>query len=231
MSCRSVSRRSRFDGQSTVFTPARSGLTGRPPRRCCEDSARHRRPIPEQAKIQSLTRRELEVVALIGIGLKNEALAARLSISQATVRNHLTSILLQSSIWPTGSNWRFTRAEHGLVDEHDGGWPRAAGHERASRDRGSARSAVASIALGRCSGRFRRASASQALTFAHLCRLRIAAAHPRDSGSRSRSTNEWLHLDRGVVEVTPGRWHRGADAVWLRMLREPRSYVKERCAE
>ena len=74
---------------------------------------------PEQAKIQSLTRRELEVVALIGIGLKNEALAARLSISQATVRNHLTSILAKLDL-ADRFELAFYAAEHGLVDEHDG---------------------------------------------------------------------------------------------------------------
>jgi len=48
---------------------------------------------PEDLKIQSLTRREREIVSLVGEGLRNGAIAERLFISEATVRNHLTSIL------------------------------------------------------------------------------------------------------------------------------------------
>ncbi len=48
---------------------------------------------PEVLKIESLTRREREIVALVGEGLRNAAIAERLFISEATVRNHLTSIL------------------------------------------------------------------------------------------------------------------------------------------
>ena len=50
------------------------------------------KPHPEAAKIASLTERELEVIVLIGEGRKNKQIAARLFISEATVRHHLTSI-------------------------------------------------------------------------------------------------------------------------------------------
>src|SRR6059036_629212 len=50
------------------------------------------KPHPEAAKIASLTERELEVITLIGEGRKNKQIAARLFISVATVRHHLTSI-------------------------------------------------------------------------------------------------------------------------------------------
>ncbi len=40
----------------------------------------------------SLTRREIEVVSMIGKGLKSKIIAERLSISEATVRHHLSSI-------------------------------------------------------------------------------------------------------------------------------------------
>jgi DNA-binding NarL/FixJ family response regulator len=44
-------------------------------------------------QIASLTRREREVVGLVADGLSNRAIADRLFISEATVRNHVTSIL------------------------------------------------------------------------------------------------------------------------------------------
>jgi DNA-binding NarL/FixJ family response regulator len=47
---------------------------------------------PEAVKIATLTDRERDVVALIGEGLKNKHIAERLSISETTVRHHLTSI-------------------------------------------------------------------------------------------------------------------------------------------
>lgn len=48
---------------------------------------------PEQARIETLTVREREIVAKVGEGLKNSVIAQQLFISEATVRNHLTSIL------------------------------------------------------------------------------------------------------------------------------------------
>jgi two-component system, NarL family, nitrate/nitrite response regulator NarL len=51
------------------------------------------RPDPQAKKIKSLTGREREVVGLVCEGLKNKQIADRLFISEATVRNHLTSIL------------------------------------------------------------------------------------------------------------------------------------------
>lgn len=45
-----------------------------------------------QSDTDSLTARELEVVKMIGEGLKNKSIAERLSISEATVRHHLSSI-------------------------------------------------------------------------------------------------------------------------------------------
>jgi two-component system, NarL family, nitrate/nitrite response regulator NarL len=60
-------------------------------------NSRARRAIsPEQsaeaARIATLTKRELEVIRLVGGGLRNKDLAEHLSISDATVRHHLTSI-------------------------------------------------------------------------------------------------------------------------------------------
>lgn len=44
-------------------------------------------------KLESLTRREWDIVMLVAEGLKNKQIAERLFISGATVRNHVTSIL------------------------------------------------------------------------------------------------------------------------------------------
>jgi DNA-binding NarL/FixJ family response regulator len=47
---------------------------------------------PQAAKIALLSDREREVIGLIGKGLKNKEIAARLSITETTVRHHLSSI-------------------------------------------------------------------------------------------------------------------------------------------
>ena len=47
---------------------------------------------PEAAKIESLTDREREVIALIGEGLKNKQVGERLFISETTVTHHLSSV-------------------------------------------------------------------------------------------------------------------------------------------
>ena len=51
-----------------------------------------RKADPEADKIATLTKREREIISLIGEGLKNKQIADRLFISEGTVRNHLTSI-------------------------------------------------------------------------------------------------------------------------------------------
>jgi two-component system, NarL family, nitrate/nitrite response regulator NarL len=51
-----------------------------------------RRDDPEAARIAQLSARELEVTALIGEGLCNKKIGERLSITETTVRHHLTSI-------------------------------------------------------------------------------------------------------------------------------------------
>lgn len=52
-----------------------------------------RRADPDARRISSLTDREREIVGLVSEGLKNKQIADMLFISEATVRNHLTSIL------------------------------------------------------------------------------------------------------------------------------------------
>jgi DNA-binding NarL/FixJ family response regulator len=59
-------------------------------RRCVENV--------ESAKIGTLSRREREIVTLVCEGLKNGAIAERLFVSEATIRNHLTSILAKLGV-------------------------------------------------------------------------------------------------------------------------------------
>ena len=47
----------------------------------------------EQKMIAQLSNRERDIIMLIGEGLKNKQIAARLFISETTVRHHITSIL------------------------------------------------------------------------------------------------------------------------------------------
>lgn len=57
------------------------------------NASQNRKEDPEAEKIRSLTSREREIVGLVCEGLKNRQIGDRLFISEATVRNHLTSIL------------------------------------------------------------------------------------------------------------------------------------------
>jgi two-component system, NarL family, nitrate/nitrite response regulator NarL len=82
----------------------------------------------DAAKIATLTKREREIIGLVGEGLKNAAIAQRLFISEATARNHLTSILDKLDLTD-----RFELAvyafKHGLVQ-----YPDAHRHTRAPRN-------------------------------------------------------------------------------------------------
>ena len=72
-----------FDGHVWLDASIISGLVADEPSQ----------PDPESEKLAALTTREREIVTLVCEGLKNKDIANRLSISEATVRNHLTSIL------------------------------------------------------------------------------------------------------------------------------------------
>ena len=52
-------------------------------------------PIPV---VESLTRRELEIVESVGLGLRNKEIAHRLNISEATVKSHLNAIFRRLKI-------------------------------------------------------------------------------------------------------------------------------------
>ncbi|MFO1303111.1 MAG: response regulator transcription factor [Burkholderiales bacterium] len=57
-----------------------------------------RRTDADRARIATLTPRERDVVNLVGEGLANKAIAERLSISDNTVRHHLTSIFAKLGV-------------------------------------------------------------------------------------------------------------------------------------
>jgi DNA-binding NarL/FixJ family response regulator len=51
-----------------------------------------------RARIESLTRRERDVVRLVAEGLKNKQIAERLAVADVTVRHHLTSIFAKLEV-------------------------------------------------------------------------------------------------------------------------------------
>lgn len=64
-----------------------------------EITAKEQKPAsPEAARIATLTEREREVIALVGEGLKNRQISERLSITETTVRHHLTSIFAKLGV-------------------------------------------------------------------------------------------------------------------------------------
>ena len=67
----------------------------------------------EDPAFESLTAREREVLALITEGLGNAQIAERLSISEKTVRNHVSNIFDKLGVW--------TRAQ-AMVFAHDRGF-------------------------------------------------------------------------------------------------------------
>jgi len=44
------------------------------------------------SRVHDLTKREIEIIRLVGFGSTNKAIAGTLTISEATVRHHLSSI-------------------------------------------------------------------------------------------------------------------------------------------
>lgn len=55
-------------------------------------------PPPKRDTEQKLTRRERQIIELVGLGLKNRKIGERLFISETTVRHHLTSIFSKLSV-------------------------------------------------------------------------------------------------------------------------------------
>ena len=63
-----------------------------------QEMTEEKQPDPDQEKIASLTEREREVVTLVGEGLKNKQIAAKLFISETTVTHHLSSVFSKLAV-------------------------------------------------------------------------------------------------------------------------------------
>jgi DNA-binding NarL/FixJ family response regulator len=73
----------------------------------------------ELRRIKALTAREREVIALLGKGIKNREIAEQLSISEATVRHHLTSVFSKLGVTDRFELVIFAY-RHGLAQMPDG---------------------------------------------------------------------------------------------------------------
>jgi len=60
--------------------------------RVLQEISEEKQSNPDREKIDTLTERERQVVGLVGEGLKNKQIAARLFISETTVTHHLSSV-------------------------------------------------------------------------------------------------------------------------------------------
>jgi DNA-binding NarL/FixJ family response regulator len=74
----------------------------------------------EMVKINSLTKRERDIITLVAQGLKNKQTASRLAISDITVRHHLTSIFSKLDLTDRFELIIYAY-KHGLCDLPDSG--------------------------------------------------------------------------------------------------------------
>jgi len=83
-------------------------------------AAAQARPAPEKPKADQtgLTERELEVVGLIAAGMNNRAIAARLVVSEKTVKSHVGNILNKLNL-EDRTQIAIYALRHGLVSDHD----------------------------------------------------------------------------------------------------------------
>ncbi|HSD45516.1 MAG TPA: alpha/beta fold hydrolase [Pyrinomonadaceae bacterium] len=78
----------------------------------------------EDPAFEALTAREREVLALITEGLGNAQIAERLSISEKTVRNHISNIFDKLGVWSRAQAMVFAH-DHGFRAETSQRWPDA----------------------------------------------------------------------------------------------------------
>jgi DNA-binding NarL/FixJ family response regulator len=83
-------------------------------RRVIEEFARTPAPSPTPSQVATLTSRELEVLHLVARGLSNAEIAARLYVSEATVKTHVARMLTKLDLRDRVQAVVYAY-EHGLV--------------------------------------------------------------------------------------------------------------------
>jgi two-component system, NarL family, nitrate/nitrite response regulator NarL len=83
-------------------------------------SSRARKVNPDEARIAQLTKREREIIEVVGSGRSNRQIAQQLSISAATVRHHLCAIFEKLGVGTRGElivyAYRHELADRGNLD-------------------------------------------------------------------------------------------------------------------